>query len=334
MKFRLRTLALLLLFTLLLPACRKPLPAGELTLTDMAGREVVLPGEAKRVVSCYYVTTYAMLSLGLGDRLVGIEKKAESRPIYEKAAPAFLSLPAVGSLKGIDTETIASLSPDLVLLPKKLTDAIPALETLGIPVLVVDPETGEDLRTMLTLIGKACGAAEKAGKLIAFTDEKTAGFKPEGEVPSVLMPGNSSFLTAAPSGMYQSDLIALAGGKNAFGGTEGDYWTEISYETYYALDPDVIVIPSGASYTASDLLSDPALASLRAVKEGKVLSMPGTFEEWDSPIPSGALGVLWLRASLFPSLYSPDSFRKDTVDFYETFYGFTPDENDLAALLP
>ena len=84
MKFRVRALAFLLLFTLLLPSCKKPQMTGEITLTDMAGREVVLPGEAERVVSCYYVTTYAMLSLGLGNRLVGIEKKAESRPIYSR----------------------------------------------------------------------------------------------------------------------------------------------------------------------------------------------------------------------------------------------------------
>lgn len=329
-----RVLTLMLLFCLLFSSCKKPGPEGGMTLTDQTGREVILHGEAKRVVSCYYVTTYAMLSLGLGDRLVGIENKAGTRPIYQMAMPSLLSLPAVGSLKGIDAERIASLSPDLVLLPEKLTDAIPSLEALGIPVLAVDPENEEDLRSMLRLIGKACGASEKAEKLIDFTDEKTAGFHHEGEAPSVLLTGNSSYLTAAPSGMYQSGMISLAGGRNAFGGTAGNYWTAVSYEIFFALDPDIIVIPSGASYTAADLLSDPALASLRAVKEGRVLAMPGIFEEWDSPIPSGVLGVLWLRAALYPGTYSPDSFRKDTVDFYETFYGFTPDENDLAALFP
>lgn len=333
MKKNIRFLSLFLMLSLLLSACRKPEKAVGTVLTDQTGREVILSGEAKRVVSCYYVTTYAMLSLGLGDRLVGIEKKAESRPIYGMAAPALHSLPSVGSLKGIDAELIASLSPDLVLLPKKLTESVQVLEALGIPVLIIDPESEENLRGMLKLIAKACGVIERAEKLIAFSDEKTAGFLPEGDRPSVLLCGNSSYLTAAPSGMYQSDLIARAGGRNAFEGTGGNYWTEISYETFFALDPDYIVIPAGASYSAAGLLSDPALSSLRAVKEKKVFSFPGSFEEWDSPVPSGVLGVLWLRAALFPSSYSPESFRKDTVAFYETFYGFTPDEKALAALI-
>jgi len=132
--------------------------------------------------------------------------------------------------------------------------------------------------------------------------------------------------------MYQSDLISLSGGTNAFADTEGSYWTEISYETILALDPDYIVIPAGADYTAADILGDSALSSLRAVQENRVFTMPNTFEEWDSPIPSGVLGVLWLRSVLHPADYTTDSFRKDTADFYETFYGFTPDAAALETL--
>ena len=335
MKFRNRIIALLLLLSIVfsLSACQKATPADPLiTLVDQAGRSVQLEKTAEQVVSCYYVSTYAMLSLGLKDELVGIEKKAETRPIYKMVDPAIIDLPAVGTMKEINIEKIASLSPDLVILPKKQLESAAALEELGIPAIVVNPETDDDLREMLTLIGTACGAEKQANDLISYYDEKLSGFSPEGETPSVLCCGNGSYLEAAPSGMYQNDLIALAGGKNAFAESEETYWEEISYETILKLDPDYIVIPAGATYTAEDMASDSVLADLRAVKENHIVTVPGTFEEWDSPIPSAVLGILWLRAVLHPSDYTPESFRKDTADFYETFYGFTPDAEALSSL--
>ncbi len=330
---RIITLIAILSILLSLAACQKVEQAAPgITLVDQAGRTVTLEKAAERVVSCYYVTTYAMLSLGLGKQLVGIEKKADTRPIYQMVDPALTELPAVGSLKEIDIEKIASLSPSLVILPKKLLDSASALEALGIPTLIVNPETDAALREMLTLLGTACGAEKRAQALISYYDKKLPGFTPADAAPSVLFCGNSSYLTAAPAGMYQNDLISLAGGTNAFGETEGTYWEEISYETILKLDPDYIVIPAGADYSADDMMADRVLADLRAVKEQRIVCVPGTFEEWDSPIPSGVLGILWLRTVLHPSDYTSESFRKDTAEFYETFYGFTPDAEALASL--
>ena len=54
----------------------------------------------------------------------------------------------------LNLEAIAKLEPDLVLLPMKLKDNIDALTDLGISVLVVNPESHEELVEMLELIVK------------------------------------------------------------------------------------------------------------------------------------------------------------------------------------
>ena len=144
--------------------------------------------------------------------------------------------------------------------------------------------------------------------------------------PTVYMGGNSSYLTAAPKDMYQSTLISLAGGVNAGDSLSGNYWTEVSYETILTMNPDVIVLPSGADYTVEDILGDAQLASVTAVKNKAVYAMPSQLEEWDSPIPSGILGAMWLTTVLHPDLYTSETFCKDAIEFYEEFYGFTPDE--------
>ena len=185
---------------------------------------------------------------------------------------------------------------------------------------------------MLSLIASACGVPKAAEELVSYYDAKMKvleGMVADAEKPTVYMGGNSSYLTTAPAEMYQSSLITLAGGVNVGASLEGNYWTEVSYESLLAYNPDVIVIPSGADYTAEDIKNDAQLSALRAVQNGSVYTMPSGIEEWDSPIPSGILGAMWLTSVLHPDRYSAETFVSDATFFYETFYGFTPDASLL-----
>ncbi len=305
---------------------------GGIVLTDQAGCEVRLDGPAQKIVSCYYITTYACVALGLSDRLAGIESKAQKRPIYQLAAPALLQLPDVGTLKEFNVEAAAALDPDLVILPKRLQDYAETLKQLDIPVLVVYPENQKLLEEMLGLIGKACGAEERADSLLQYyreTEQELAAYTQTGTDVNVYMAGGASYLNVAPDGMYQADLIRRAGGNNAASGLEGDYWTEVSYEDMLSMNPDVIVVPSGASYSVGDLMGDAQLQEVAAVKEGAVYQMPKGLEEWDDPVPSGILGVRWLCSILHGDVYPMETMRKDAARFYESFYGFTMDESLL-----
>lgn len=302
--------------------------SGAIELTDQAGRTVTLEKPAESIVSCYYITTYATIALGVEDRVVGLEKKAETRPVYGMAAPELLEKTAVGSLKEFNVEATAALEPDLVLMPKKLMDHAETLTELGISVLVVDPENQAKLEEMLTLIGKACGVEAEADALIEYYHaqaDRMAQLTAEGEKPSVYMAGNGSYLTTATAAMYQNSLIEQAGGVNAAADVEGDYWTEVSYESLLAMAPDVIVLPGKADYTKEDILNDAQLQDLPAVKNGAVYQIPKGIEEWDSPIPSGVLGGLWLTSLLHPEAYSFDTFTADAQQFYRDFYGFELD---------
>ena len=330
MKTRILAMLLALCMLVSLISCGKSpeQEQGPITLTDQCGRTVTLDEPAQTIVSCYYVSSYAVMALRLSERLVGIENKAASRPIYGMSAPQFLELPAVGTMKESNVELIASLAPDLVIMPKKLAESAETLTGLGLKVILVDPENHGALCEMLSLIGKACGVSAQAEKLIAYYDTQMNTLETltkDAAKPVVYMGGNSSYLTTAPAAMYQSSLITLAGGVNAGAALEGDYWAEVSYETVLSYDPDVIVIPSGADYTAEDIRNDAQLASLKAVKNGAIYTMPSGIEEWDSPIPSGILGAMWLTSVLHPELYSAETFAADATAFYETFYGFAPD---------
>lgn len=297
-----------------------------LTVTDQAGREVVIEAEPQTLVSGYYISTSALIALGLDDRMVGIEAKADKRAIYQLASPALPTLPSVGSAKEFDLEGCAALDPDLVILPLKLKDAAETLSALDIDVLLVNPENQTLLEDMIRLIASAANVGDAANELLGFTDAKEdalAALLDGAETPRVYLAGNSDFLSTAGAGMYQSDMIAMAGGVNAAAEISDTYWVNVSYEQLLAWDPEYIILASDASYTAADVMADPNLAACKAVTSGNVYQMPGDAEAWDSPVPSGILGAVWLANVLHPDVITADAAKDTYNSFYETFYGFT-----------
>ncbi|MBQ8238363.1 MAG: ABC transporter substrate-binding protein [Oscillospiraceae bacterium] len=318
-------------------------PAGvsyPVTVTDMAGREVTIESEPKSIVSGYYISSSACIALGLEDKMVGIEAKADKRPIYADAAPQLMELPNVGTAKEFDLETCLSTEPDLVILPMKQKDTAAALEELGVPALLVMPESHEQIIEMFTLIGTATNSMEAAQELIAYYEAELAEVEAlvagVSDAPVVYITGTSSYLTTAPGQMYQSTLITAAGGNAAGADIEGSSWTEISYEQLLAMNPDIIVVPTNSfangapDFTVEGLLADAQLSEVTAIKNGAVYQMTIGFEAWDSPAPSGILGVKWMLKTIHPDLYSQEAFAADVQEFYETFYGFSVDANELA----
>ena len=300
------------------------------TLTDQAGREVTIESQPETLVSGYYISTSLLIALGLEDNLVGIEAKADTRPIYALSAPQLLELPSVGTAKEFDLEGCAVLAPDLVILPLKLQDAAESLAELGITALVVNPEDQALLEEAITLIGKATNTGVRASELLDFTYTQEARLTEtlaDAERPSVYLAGNSDFLSTAGDAMYQSDMIRMAGGVNAAAELTDTYWAQVSYEQVLAWDPDYIILASDASYTVDDVLADPNLAGCAALENGNVYQIPGDAEAWDSPVPSGILGAVWLSSVLHPDLCSEADSIAVMNEFYETFYGFTYREN-------
>lgn len=340
-------LAMLLAVVMVLSfaACGKePAPAPQpepttdvtypVTVKDMAGREVTLEKQPERIVSGYYISSSACIALGLTDKMVGIEDKSAKRPIYKLAAPALIDLPNVGSAKAFDLEACIATEPDLVILPMKQKDTAQTLQEMGIATLLVLPESHEQLIEMFTLIGTATNTVKQAEKLISYYNTKLSAVTeltrdiPDDEKPVVYLGSTSDILRTAPREMYQASLITTAGGKNAGDVLEGSSWADIDNETFLTMNPDVIVIPtdnfavSSPDYTAEDVMNNPTFSDVTAVKNGAVYQMPVGFEAWDSPVPSGILGTLWMLHTLHPELYTAEQFAADADEFYSTFYGF------------
>ena len=295
-----------------------------ITLTDQAGREIDILEPTDRIVSGYYISSSVCIALGLTDRLVGIEARAETRPIYALAAPALLDLPNVGTARDFNLEACIALEPNLVILPNHLRDAADILTDMGIPVILLNPESYEEIIEMFILIGKATDTQERAEQIAEYFEESRVEIEKVGaniaDKPNVYVAGVSSWLSTAPKDMYQSTLVEIAGGINVAGDINGSSWMEISYEQLLAFNPDIIILPSEAGYEIDEVLNDPAIKELNAVKTNMVYKMPSDFEAWDSPIPASMLGARWLLHILHGDIYPFEYLQQATTEFYLEFF--------------
>lgn len=295
-------------------------------LVDQAGREVVIEKEPESIVSCYYISSSLLIALDLDSKMVGIEAKANKRPIYKLAAKELIDLPSVGSAKEFDLEACAALKPDLIILPLKLKDAASKLDELGLKTILVNPENDKLLIEMIDIISVATNTASKANELKDFinSNKDMLGTKLASvQSKNVYLAGTSDVLSTAGKKMYQNSMIELAGGTNVAAAVEDKSWAQISYEQLLAWNPECIVIAAEAEYSEKDVLENPVLAECSAVKNGQVYKLPSDAEAWDSPVPSAILGSVWLAGKLHADVISSSETSKIIKDFYEIFYGFT-----------
>jgi len=297
-----------------------------ISVTDQGGRTVEIEQPVERLVSGFYISSSAVLALGLSERLVGIEARADERPVYTLMFPELLELPNVGTARDFNLEACIALYPDLVILPYRLMDAAETLTEMGIPAIVVNPESFDELVEMINLIGTATGTVDRADRLVEWMVDSRDYVLHVGtqfaERPTVYIAGVGSHLTTSPGGMFQSDLIEMAGGVNVAADLPGRGWTEISYELLLAMNPDVIILPAEASYSVDDVLSNPTLSDLTAVLNGSVYQFSNEFEAWDSPVASSMIGARWLL-SVLHGHYVGQEFSEFVYSFYYEFYGFT-----------
>ena len=253
----------------------------------------------------------------------------------------------------INFEALANANPDVVILrvgdctvgignKEKITKTIDTIEALGLPLVVLYSPTWyqtADLASMRreaevvgALFGQEAAAVAMADKLAAtehLIRERTAAI-PEDQKARVLYFGlhpnvrkqggaGSVFGVNTPESYI---IESVAGARNAFRGNGSG--VPMSTEQIYALDPDVIVLPTANGYhPPRELYEAPYyvnLQELRAVKNRRVVAMP-----W-SPMNCARrveypLDMLIIAKAAYPDRFADISVYDFAKQLYKDIYG-------------
>jgi iron complex transport system substrate-binding protein len=304
-----------------------------LRIVDMAGRAVEVPKDMDSCAFVYRVIARFLVSLEVGDRIVGAGKPED---FLVRIQPSLAATPSVGQ-GVVDLEALAQAAPDVFFHKAGDVKTLDAVEKLGIPAVGLRFETPEDMLTALDILGKVCGQREKAQALIDYYGDKTeaqaeriAGIPRESRKTAVMM--GTTLGKVADGSMLQSTMIEAAGGINPAADVEAtELWPTVGVEEIFAWDPDYIFITNSqdATYTAADLMADPAWSALEAVRSGHVYVMPCPADSWEFPGVVSLLGIDYMTMVMYPDLMDRADLEAAAKEFYTLSYGITLTLEDL-----
>ena len=327
-------LLLLILFSCaLLSGCADLEKTGEgedtRTVIDQAGREVVIPAEVNRIATTWRPCTFMVFAVGGYEKLVGVDGGSTKTPFTTGVWPDIANVAMVGDKKsGINKEELVAAEPDVVCIWKEASQEgiLEQLEELGIPALVIIPESAESMKEAAALLGEVLDCSEQAEKIIAYYDDvvsmvedRLKDLSPE-ERTRVYLAGAHGILSSCGSDFYQHFLIEKAGGINVAAELQGG-WQNVSPEQLVEWDPDVIVADPYCKELMEDALKmDPGLNALKAVKNGELYRFPD-IGQWSFPIPQSAMGILWLSKTIYPEQFADIDLEEEVNNYYLEFFG-------------
>ncbi|MCH4888261.1 ABC transporter substrate-binding protein [Acidaminobacter sp. JC074] len=246
------------------------------TFVDTAGREVVVESKPQRVVCLY--GSFADLWYEAGGELVGI---IESSRLHEKA----VDLPKVGKMSTPNIEAILALQPDLVIIRSgyaKQEELMPIFESNNIAVYEADYNNFDET---MTTFENFCGMNENEELFVEKSTPLVEGITAltsETEEFSYLLLFASSKSISAKDDNISADILNNMGGKNIASDYQiaNEETKQFSFEKILEIDPDYIFVQTMGSVEDAqarlemDVTSNPAWASLTAVKEERFIYLP------------------------------------------------------------
>ena len=119
-------------------------------------------------------------------------------------------------------------------------------------------------------------------------------------------------LTTYGSGKYTGLMMERAGAYNVAAKTIKGF-KQVSIEE--------VIVQDRYPKAVKEILSDPAWAGIKAVKDKKVYLMPEYAKAWGYPMPEAmAIGELWMAKKLYPEKFADIDMTKAADDYYQRFY--------------
>lgn len=278
--------AVILLSVLSLAGCASPVVKAAATPSapasiDNCGTQVDLGATPQRIVTIKSSTLELLLTLGLGDRVVGTAYS-------DGPLPSGLTSDApVMSDKVPSEEAVLAIEPDMIFAgwESNVSDegvgSRESLAKLGVATYVApsacqepgyapDPLTFDDVFAGFTEAGEVFGASDAAAELVATDRAKLDAITPDERGLTAVWYSSGKDKPFVGGGTGAPELImSTAGLTNAFASIESA-WGSTSWEAVAEADPDVLVLVDSSWNTAASKIAmieaNPVLSHLRAVQ--------------------------------------------------------------------
>ena len=324
------------------PSSTPSAPASRptVTVTDSLGREVAVPVPANRIACLYAFTGHLVAMLGKAEQIVAVSNGLKRDVLLNTIYPSIGRTRVPKAQGALNVEELVNARPDLVLLSgdigRREGERI-KLERFSIPYLVIDFTTIAEQQQAIAAIGKAVGAEEPVKAYIHYYNEvldrlaaETADLAAEQRMrlyqattdPTRTVPGRS----LPVQWMRRIGIENLAAGLPRGGGNQ------VGIEQLLLWNPEVIV--ANEPGVAEAMRANPQWATLRALRDRRVLQMPIGISRWGHPGSlETPLGALWIARAVYPERFATLDLATETRAFYRRFFHYEISDETVSRVL-
>ena len=285
-------------------ATATPVPLADSTLTDSAGRTVVVKQPVRRIVSLAPSTTEIVAALDGLERLIAID-------MYSDFPTEVSALPKITNPDmSVDYEQITASAPDVVFAAGiTAPDVIAAIEKLGIPVVIVGAPTATfasvlaDIRLVGTALQRDTEAQMLTGTMQTEWQALADKVAKTSDRPTVFWELDATDpakpYTVGPDS-FVAELLQVAGGTNIFADVT-DAYPQVSLEQIVAKAPDTIILADSLlGVTPESFVARAGWDSIPAVQNQRVFPIDDNIVS--RPGPRIVQGLQAVVAILHPEL--------------------------------
>ena len=238
------------------------------TVTDREGTEVNIPKKIEKIISTAPSNTEVLMALGLGDKLVAIDKYSTDIEGVNTELPQ------------IDFSTIIGLEPDIVIASGhnktgSTEDPFKAISEAGIPVVYIPSSDSidgiyKDIEFIADVVNEKSKGKEIIDDMKAQVDEIKAIGDTIADKKSVYFEISPvPYLSSFGKSTFLNEMIEIIGAENIFANEDG--WISPTAESIIDANPDVII--TNAEYMENptgEIKSRNAWENINAIKNNEV----------------------------------------------------------------
>ena len=242
-------------------------------VTYREGREVNIPTKIEKIISTAPSNTEVLMALGLGDKLVAIDKYSTDIEGINT------ELPQIDFLNP-DAETIIGLEPDIVIASGhnktgSVEDPFKAISEAGIPVVYIPSSDSidgiyKDIEFIADVVNERSKGKEIVDDMKAQVEEIKAIGDTITDKKSVYFEiSPAPYLSSFGKSTFLNEMIEIIGAKNIFENEEG--WVSPTAEAIIDANPDVIITNAGyMENPTEEIKSRDAWENINAIKNNEV----------------------------------------------------------------
>lgn len=242
-------------------------------VTDREGTEVNIPTKIEKIISTAPSNTEVLMALGLGDKLVAIDKYSTDIEGINT------ELPQIDFLNP-DAETIIGLEPDIVIASGhnktgSVEDPFKAISEAGIPVVYIPSSDSidgiyKDIEFIADVVNERSKGKEIVDDMKAQVEEIKAIGDTITDKKSVYFEiSPAPYLSSFGKSTFLNEMIEIIGAKNIFENEEG--WISPTAEAIIDANPDVIITNAGyMENPTEEIESRDAWENINAIKNNEV----------------------------------------------------------------